>query len=154
MHLNAMTEKSRTGFVITYAGCPITWGSKLQCDSALSSTEAEYVAISEAYRVLLLLMDLMLEEAKSRGVHIEVGPPVIRCKTIEDNLGALELARLPKMRPRTRHINVKYHHFREAVAKGRLSICHVPSEKQLADIMTKNLPRDQFQYLRGEVMGW
>jgi hypothetical protein len=98
-------------------------------------------------------MDLM-EEAKKRGVPIKVGPPMIRCKTFEDNLGVLELARLPKMQPRTRHINVKYHHFREAVAKGSLSICHVSLAKQLANIMTKNLPRDQFQYLRGEVMGW
>jgi hypothetical protein len=153
MHLDPMTAKSRTGFVITYAGCPIIWGSKLQRESALSTTEAEYMAISEAFRSLLPLMDL-LEEAREKGIPIETGPPVVRCKAFEDNSGALELARLPKMRPRTKHINVKYHHFREAVALGRVTILHVPTEKQLGDMLTKNLPREQFKKLRGVIMGW
>jgi hypothetical protein len=94
---------------------------RLQRGSTLSSTESEYVAISEAFRVLLPLMDL-LEEAVHHGVPVELGPPLIRCKTFEDNSGALQLARLPKMRPRTRHINVMYHQFREAVVKGRITI--------------------------------
>jgi hypothetical protein len=153
MHLDKMTAKSRTGFIITYAGCPITWGSKLQRESALSSTESEYMAISEAYRTLLPLMDL-LSEAAEMGVPVEVGAPVIHCKTFEDNSGALQLARLPKMRPRTRHINVKYHHFREAVAQGRVSIQHVASKDQLGDALTKNLPRDLFASLRRLYMGW
>jgi hypothetical protein len=153
MHLDKMTAKSRTGFVITYAGYPIIWGSKLQRESALSTTEAEYMAISEAFRSLLPMMDL-LEEAREKGVPIETGPPLVRCKAFEDNSGALELARLPKMRPRTKHINVKYHHFREAVAMKRVTILHVPSEDQLADLLTKNLPRDLFTRLRRLIMGW
>ncbi len=153
MHLDRMTAKSRTGFIITYAGCPITWGSKLQRECALSSTESEYLAISEAYRTLLLLMDL-LEEVKEKGIPVAVGPPIIHCKTFEDNSGALQLARLPKMRPRTRHINVKYHHFREAVAQGKISIQHVASKDQLGDALTKNLPRDLFIDLRRIYMGW
>jgi hypothetical protein len=151
--LDSMTAKSRTGFIITYAGCPITWGSRIQQKATLSSTESEYVALSEAFRVLLPMMDL-LEEAVAQGVPVELGPPVIHCKAFEDNSGALQLARLPKMRPRTRHIAVKYHHFREAVAKGRISIQHVSTDKQLADVLTKNLARDQFLRLRKGVMGW
>jgi hypothetical protein len=153
MHLDAMTAKSRTGFIITYAGCPVTWGSKIQQESTLSSTESEYVALSEAFRVLLPLMDL-LEEAVHHGVPVELGPPTIRCKAFEDNSGALQLARLPKMRPRTRRINVKYHHFREAVAKGRITIEHVSTTNQLADELTKNFPRDLFVRLRKVIMGW
>ena len=110
LHLDKMTAKSRMGFVITYAGCPIVWASKLQRESALSRTEAEYMAISEAFRLLLPLMGL-LEEAREKRVPIESGPPVVRCKAFEDNSGALELACLPKMRPHTKHIKVKYHHF-------------------------------------------
>jgi hypothetical protein len=49
MELDAMTAKSRTGFIITYAGCPITWASKVQRNAALSSTESEYIAMSEAF---------------------------------------------------------------------------------------------------------
>jgi hypothetical protein len=152
MHLDAKTAKSRTGFIITYAGCPVTWGSKIQRESTLWSTESEYVALSEAFRVLLPLMDL-LEEAVHQGFPVELGPPTIRYKAFEDNLGALQLARLPKMRPRTRHINVKYHHFREAVAKGRITIEHVSTTNQLAETLTKNLPRDLFVRLRKAIMG-
>jgi hypothetical protein len=133
--LDSMTAKSRTGFIITFAGCSITWGSRIQQVAAWSSTESEYVAISEAFRVLLPMMDL-LEEAVAQGVPVELGPPVIHCKAFEDNSGALQLARLPKMRPQTRHIAVKYHHFREVVAKGRISIQHVSTDKQLADVVT------------------
>jgi hypothetical protein len=151
--LDSMMAKSRTGFIITFAGCPITWESRIQQVAVLSSTESEYVAISEAFRVLLPMMDL-LEEAVAQGVPVELGPPVIHCKAFEDNSGALQLARLPKMRPRTRHIAVKYHHFCEAVAKGTIPIQHVSTDKQLADVLTKNLVRDQFLRLRKGVMGW
>jgi hypothetical protein len=72
MALDKMTAKSRTGFIITYAGCPIIWGSKLQRESALSTTEAKYMAISEAFRSLLPMMD-MLEEAREKGVPIQSG---------------------------------------------------------------------------------
>jgi Holliday junction resolvase RusA-like endonuclease len=99
------------------------------------------------------MMDLM-EEARSNGLPMRLGAPVVRCKAFEENLGALELARLPKMRPRTRHINVKYHHFREAVAKGRIKVQHVISQEQLGDALTKNLPRDLFMTLRKKYMGW
>ena len=153
MELDAMTAKSRTGFIITYAGSPITWGSKLQREAALSSTESEYMAISEAFRVLLPLMDF-LEAAHAMGVPMKLGAPVIHCKAFEDNSGALELARLPKMRPRTRHIHVKYHHFREAVAKGRITVQHVSTTEQLGDALTKNLTRDLFVTLRKKYMGW
>jgi hypothetical protein len=153
MHPNAMTAKSRTGFIITYAGCPVTWGSKIQRESTLSSTESEYVALSEAFRVLLPLMDL-LEEAVHHGVPVELGPATIRCKAFEDNSGALQLARLPKMRHRTRYINIKYHHFREAIAKDRIAIEHVSTTNQLADELTKNLPRDLFVRLRKVILGW
>jgi hypothetical protein len=67
MHLDAMTAKLRTGFLITYAGCPITWGSKLQRESALSTTESEYMGISESFRSLLPMMGL-LDQAREKGV--------------------------------------------------------------------------------------
>jgi hypothetical protein len=153
MELDAMTAKSRTGFIITYAGCLITWASKIQRDAALSSTESEYIAMSEAFRLLLPMMDLM-EESRANGVPMRAGAPIVRCKAFEDNSGALELARLPKMRPRTRHINVKYHHFCEAVAKGRIKVEHVYRHNQLGDALTKNLPRDLFVTLRKKCTGW
>jgi hypothetical protein len=98
-------------------------------------------------------MDL-LEEAKTMGVPIQLGAPVIHCKTFEDNSGALQLVQLPKMRPRTRHINVKYHHFCEYVAQGKVIIQHAASKDQLGNALTKNLPRELFVLLRRRYMGW
>ena len=80
--------------------------------------------------------------------------PSFHCKAFEDNSGALEIARLPKMRPRTKHINTKYHHFREYVASGKVSLHAVKSEDQLADCLTKPLGPQPFQELRRRIMGW
>jgi hypothetical protein len=73
MHLDALTTKSRTGFMITYAGCLITWGSTLQRELALSMAESEYMAISESFRSLVPMMDLGRGERK--GSPIEVWTP-------------------------------------------------------------------------------
>jgi len=148
-----MTSKSRTGFVIMYAGCPLTWASRMQTETALSTTEAEYMALSENTRTLLPLMDL-LEEGKAFGVPIYSTTPIVRCKIFEDNAGALELANVPKMRPRTRHINQKYHHFRSHVKSGRLKVLAIDTKDQLADQFTKGLGVELFQKLRLRVMGW
>jgi hypothetical protein len=64
------------------------------------------------------------------------------------------MARLPKMRPRTKHLNAKYHHFREAVANGLIHILYVPSKMQLADIFTKAVVIALFESLRLGIMGW
>jgi hypothetical protein len=72
----------------------------------------------------------------------------------EDNNGALEMAKTPKLRPRTKHINVKYHHFREAVHNGAITIHKVNTTEQQADIFTKPFPQSIFEYLRKLLMGW
>ena len=72
----------------------------------------------------------------------------IDCKAFEDNSGALELARTPKLRPRTKHINIKYHHFRDHVRSGKIKIYPVKSEDQLADVLTKPLPQNLFLRFR------
>ena len=79
---------------ITYAGCPIVWASKLQTDIALSTTESEYSALSEATREILALMGLM-EEIKGRTVPDTVSVPTVRCTIFEDNEGAVAIANLP-----------------------------------------------------------
>ena len=113
-HNDPMTAKSRSGWVIRFAGAPITWASKIQTITALSTTEAEYIALSTSLREVIPLMGI-LKEATEHRVRINNLPPRIHCTVFEDNSGALELARLPKMRPRTKHINQSYHHFREHI---------------------------------------
>ena len=79
--------------------------------------------------------------------------PKVHCTVFEDNSGALELACLPKIRPRTKHINQSYHHFREHVEHQEVSIQATPMEDQLADILTKPLPEASFTRHRKTIMG-
>ena len=72
----------------------------------------------------------------------------------EDNRGAYELAKAPKMRPRTKHIAIKYHHFREHVSNNTIRIHPIGTKDQVADIFTKGLACDQFQFLRKLLCGW
>ena len=80
--------------------------------------------------------------------------PNIRCTLFEDNIGAQTLAQAPKMTPRTKHIAIKYHHFRESVKSGILIIERVDTTQQLADVFTKAVTLQTFEYLREKIMGW
>ena len=84
----------------------------------------------------------------------DAGKPTIRCTLFEDNNGALELATAPRYRPRTKHIGIKYHHFREHVKKGLVSIEPIDTREQIADQFTKGLPTATFEYLRFKLLGW
>ena len=138
-----MTVKSCSGWIVRLAGAPITWASKMQTIMALSTTEAEYIALSTSLREVIPLMG-MLKEATEQGVQINSLPPKIHCTVFEDNSGALELARLPKMRPRMKHINQSFHHFREYVECQEIQVQATPTEEQLADILMKPLPENSF----------
>ena len=74
------------------------------------------------------------------------------CKAFEDNVGAIELSRLPKMYPKTKHVNVSYHHFHNNVANGSKAVHHIPMTDQVADLLTKPLPQNQFLKLRKALM--
>jgi hypothetical protein len=150
------TARSRTGYVILYASCPVIWASKLQTEIALSTTEAEYLAISTAIREVLPLMEL-IQEMQKHGCELQATTPNLHCRVFEDNSGAVELAtsvKNPKMRPRTRHINTKYHHFRDKVQDGTISIHPVSTTEMLADILTKVCNEETHTRLREQLMGW
>lgn len=147
------TSKSRTGYVVMYAGCPIIWASQLQTEIAQSTTESEYVALSTALRQTIPMMRLIAELKTTMNLPLDT-IPTIHCKLFEDNSGAIELANVPKMRPRTRHINVKYHHFRQFVFKKLISIIKVTTEEQIADMLTKHLSLDLFLKFRKCISGW
>jgi hypothetical protein len=145
------TAKSRSGYVINYAGCPIAWASKLQMIIALSSTEAEYISLSEALRDMIPLMDLINEFKDNRfKVYSEV--PRVHCKAFEDSSGALKLARLPKLHPRTKQINIKYHHFHEHVRLGLIKVYPIGTNDQIANIFTKPLAQNLFLNFRKKLL--
>jgi hypothetical protein len=150
---NPNSARSRMGYIITYSGCPMHWTSKMQTEIALSTTEAEYIALSQSMREVLPIMWL-LEEAKDHGVQVLNARPKVHYKVFEDNAGAIEIANVPNMRPRTKHLNIKYHHYREEVKKGNVSIYYTRTEDQIADIFTKLLPETPFIKFRERIMGW
>jgi hypothetical protein len=96
----------------------------------------------------------LIKEMKTRGFNVGDTTPTVKCTLFEDNSGALCLARAPAMRPRTKHINVKYHHFRALVASRALLIEKTSSEQQLADMLTKQSTLELFLAHRWAIMGW
>jgi hypothetical protein len=148
-----ITARSRSGFIIFYANCPLVWSSKLQTEITHSATEAEYVALSQSLKEVISIMHVM-DELKAADFELNQKIPTIHCTAFEDNAGAIEMARLPKMRPRTKHLNAKYHHFREAVAQKLIHIVYIPTKQQLDDIFTKVVVIALFEALRAGIQGW
>ena len=72
----------------------------------------------------------------------------MKCTVFEDNNGALEMSRVPKMRPRTKHVAIKYHHFRKHVERGDPLFEKVDAVEQEADFLTTPVVQQLFDYLR------
>jgi hypothetical protein len=98
--MDPSTAKSQSRWIIFYAGCSISWASKLQSQILLSTTEAEYIALSQALCYIIPIMNL-LQEMREQNFKVICIEPHVYCKVFEDNAKALELARLPKLRPWT-----------------------------------------------------
>ena len=147
----ATSVMSRTSFIIKYANCPIIWNSKLQTEIALSTTESEYITLSQAMRDVIPMLDL-LDELK-QVIPILEGTPTLHCTVFDDNRWCIDLVNFPKLRPRTKHIALKYHHFREHVKNKTITVNYIETDDQLADIFTKALPVPQFWRLRSGIVG-
>jgi hypothetical protein len=152
-HFDKDTARSRHGYFVMFAGCPIVWASQLQTEIALSSTESEVTGLSYALRSAIPMMCLM-NELKQNGFKVPHVGPKVHCKVFEDNSGAIEIARIPKVRPRTKHLNVKLHHFRDYVERGEISIHPISTNDQLADMLTKPVNQSILERHRPIVMGW
>ena len=154
---NADNVLSRTGFVICYANCPLIWCSKLQTEIALSTAEAEYIAMSHASRDTIPIQNLVKEV--SCIFHLPE-PITDFCITVhEDNLSAISMAESLKFTPRTKHIAIKYHHFRSRVQtsfnkSGDIKLKYISTKQQLADILTKPIDDGSFFKLRYMLCGW
>ena len=143
---------SRTGYAVFYKGCPVIWVSKMQTEIALSTTEAEYIALSQAMRDVIPFMNVLSELQSFYST--KTSEPKILCRLFEDNNGALTMAKEEKYRPRTKHIALKYHHFRSFVRDKKIAILPIDTKEQIADQFTKALDIQTFQRLRYKLMGW
>ncbi len=107
----------------------------------------------------LLPIQALFKEIHDRGFDLELPTPEVHCTVFEDNAGAIELAVAPKIRPRTKHLAIKYHHFRTHIKTpsnpaGTVTIKYIDTKEQQADIFTKDLPQAAFEHLRLKIMGW
>lgn len=130
------TRRSTTGYVFVLAGGPITWSSHRQKLVTLSTTEAEYVAGSEAAKELIWLRYLL----KDIGYHCQSGSELF-----VDNLSAINITKNPELHKRTKHIDIKYHFIREKVSSKEITVKYVSTKLQMADFLTKALPKERFQ---------
>ena len=149
-----VSVKSRTGWVVTLGGVPVTWSSKLQTEIALSTMEAEYIALSTGMRELVGTRKLLKEITKYCKVKRRTISKVSR--VYEDNDAALKHATtaLPKLSPRTKHIGVKYHWFKKKVKVGKIELFPISTKQQKADVFTKGLGSNEFENKRKLIMGW
>jgi hypothetical protein len=153
---------SRTGYIITYCGCPIHWVSKLQSEIALSTTESEYITLSMVTRDLLPLRHLLAEIHQNGIVKIPLQYHFNTTKTTslaatmiyEDNASCIVLANSEGTKPRTKHIALKWHHFRDQIKQGHIKLIKADTHFNWADILTKPLTRQKHEALRKMIMGW
>lgn len=129
------TRRSTSGFVIMSAGGAVSWCSQRQKTVALSTTEAEYIAATQTVKEIiwlnLLLVELTKSSPKTPNLYV-------------DNQSAIKLIKNPEFHKRTKHIDVQYHFIREKFGEGVFELHYVPTNNQIADILTKALPREKF----------
>ena len=126
--------------------------SKPRSRCALSTAEAEYIALSQAMRQVIPMMNLITEISCIFDIYMP--KPEVHCKVFEDNRSAVTIAEANKFTPRTKHIALKYHHFRRYVKEKIIQIYPIGTQEQTADIFTKPLDDKTFLYLRKKLNGW
>lgn len=141
----ASTDRhSITGAIHTAFGAPILWTSRRQPTVALSTCEAEYVAASHALQDLLWLRNLSTE--------IRPQSPMPPSPFYVDNKSALDVATHQSKTRRRKHIDIKQHHLQHHVKHKSITLKHIPSAENTADIFTKALPKPQFQILSAHII--
>ena len=133
-------RKSTSGYLFQIAGGPISWRSKKKQGSvALSTAEAEYVALSSAAQETVWLRKL-ISELKN--------PPECPTVILEDNQSAIAMAKNPQFHGRSKHIDIKHHFIRERVSEKEIDLTYCPTDEMVADMLTKGLNKQQFAILR------
>lgn len=128
------SRRSCAGHVVTMANGAISWSSKRQRTVALSSTEAEYMAMTSAVCDVLWMQQLVTE-LDSHGKE--------KITILCDNTSAISMAENDAFRPRTKHTDIRHHYVREKVESGAIGIKYVPTDKNVADSLTKAVTKQK-----------
>lgn len=156
-----MSVKSRTGFVILLANCPLSWSSVLQTTISVSTLESEWNALAASMRALIPMKRLVGEVLE--GMTLKPGTNfrvTTKSHVFEDNAGVVQLANTRKLTSRTRHMACKLFWFLEKLGsdtdKGgeNIDVVKVDTKDNMADIFTKSLGREDFCRLRLLLCGW
>ena len=137
------TRRSTTGFVFFMNGGPVAWRSRVQKRVALSTAEAEYMAVSDASRECVWLRRILKELGYEQQVTV----------IWEDNQACVGLTRNDIYHERSKHIDLRYHFIREQITAGTITVQYVPTDRMIADVLTKPLARVALQRLRGKLLG-
>ncbi|TFY50533.1 hypothetical protein EVG20_g11464 [Dentipellis fragilis] len=124
-------------------GAAVSWSSKKQPSTALSSTEAEYIMGAHAAKEAIWLRGFLAELWQPRS-----GPTIL----LMDNQSAMVIAWNPAFHARMKHIDVRHHFLHEKVKEGILDLEYIPTGEQVADVLTKGLPREKHKHFC-EAMG-
>lgn len=129
-------RRSTTGYVFTMAGAPVSWRSILQSNVALSTTEAEYMAVTEAFKEVIWLQGVL----DDLGVVQELLPVHF------DSLSAIYLAKNQVHHARTKHIDVRFHFVREILEEEGILLVKIDTKDNPADMLTKVVSGVKFRH--------
>lgn len=135
-------RKSTSASVFNLGSGAISWSSKKQATTALSSSEAEYVAATSAACQAIWLRRILVDLHQKQE-----GATDIFC----DNRATIAMTKNPAFHGRTKHIDIRLHFIRDLVGNKEIMLKHCSTHEQVADILTKSLPRDKFVYFRSRL---
>ena len=134
-------RRSTTGYIVKLATAAVSWSSHAQKTVATSSTEAEYMALSDCCRQVMWI----------RHMFNELGLSVDKVPICTDNNGAIFIGSNPIQERRIKHIDVRYHYIRECVEDGNVEILRVDTTENTADLLTKPLGKVKFVEFRSQL---
>lgn len=132
-------RRSCTGYVINMTGGAISWCCQRHPIVALSSTEAEYIALSTTVREILWIRQLS-KECDENAQNVVT--------TFCDNQSAINIGEVEAYRQRSKHIDIRFHHIREQVETGVITLKYIETEKMVADLLTKAVPKQKTEFCR------
>jgi histone deacetylase 1/2 len=136
-------RRSVTGYLIFYNGGLISWKTQLQKSNSSSSTESEYKAIHEAGKESLWISNILFE------LDLPLSKPIV---IFEDNNSSINATENPVQHSRLKHIDIIYHQVRSWKEENRITLIHIPREKQIADSMNKASIKKDFLNFRSKIM--
>lgn len=139
---DAASRKSNSGYVFLFGGGSIYWGSRKQTCVALSSTEAEFVALAECCQELTWIVRML------QDFSVDVPTPVL---VHEDNQSCIKQLESTKVNNRSKHVDTKYHFVRKLHEDNLIDVRYCPTDQMVADMLTKPLAPQKLARFRDAV---